>query len=116
MTEPKRHISVKETAKALGTSLRTTYRMIHEEGLPATRMGRRSYSVPVEALNEWLDNRRLHAHTTDMRTESVVAGKEVKQCHTGAKILKFGGQATQTKAAKELGARLGLKAKKRQKL
>lgn len=46
-------LSVKETAEALGVSRQTVYRMIHSEGFPSKKPGRRRVICMAE-LREWM--------------------------------------------------------------
>lgn len=46
-------LSVKETAEALGVSRQTVYRMIHSEGFPSKKLGRRRVIYMAQLL-EWM--------------------------------------------------------------
>ena len=107
-------ISVQETAQQIGVSTRQVYRLIHNDGLPAVRVGKRKMAVSVPELAKWLENRRVSGDT-GVATEPVMANKEYKQCHTGAKTHPSGGYLTQTKAAKELDFLLAQPIKRRHK-
>jgi excisionase family DNA binding protein len=104
-------ISVQETALKMGVSTRQVYRHIHENGLPAVRVGKRKMAVSVSALEQWLE-KRLVSCDTGVATESV-AVKEKKLCHTDVKTRLSTGPRSPMRAAKELGNRLGLLTERR---
>lgn len=51
----KRVMDVKEMAKYLGLCLNTAYWLLHVEGFPAVKFGRR-YLVTEDALVDWLNS------------------------------------------------------------
>lgn len=95
---------LKEAARQLGgVSTRTIRRLIERRELPAVRvLGR--VCVPAAAVREWIDRKMQPAHNQECAGPGV--RKEVKACHTVAKIVPFGGSASSTQAAKELDALL----------
>ena len=105
-------ISVQEAALKIGVSTRQVYRLIHDDGLPAVRVGKRKMAISVPDLSEWLESRMVSCNT-GQATESV-AIKESKLCHTDAKIRPSGGLRSPILAARELGSRLGLSTERRQ--
>ena len=95
----------------MGVSVRHLYRLIHDQGFPAIRIGKRRLAVLESDLREWLAGRRQVGHTED--ATGSVARRETKPCHTDAKIRLSGGRPTPTQAAKELEELLGLRTKGR---
>lgn len=47
-------INVKELAQLLGIGVNAAYDLIHVQGFPVIKTGKR-YIIPLSALNKWLD-------------------------------------------------------------
>ena len=52
--ESKLTLNISEAAAVLGVSRPTMYELLHQEGFPSFRVGKRVL-VPVEALRRWVD-------------------------------------------------------------
>ena len=63
---PRRFSSTKALADYLGASIWTVYRYIRL-GMPATRVGRRTYSFDRLRVDAWLDEHALHTATVGRR-------------------------------------------------
>ncbi|NGZ26075.1 MAG: helix-turn-helix domain-containing protein [Magnetococcales bacterium] len=106
-------VSIKDAATLLGNvSTRHVYQLIHTQGLPSMRIGKRRLAIPLHGLKEWLQQRSAPS-IIGIATGPVA--KEIRQCHTGGQTRIPGGRPTQMQAAKELGDLLGLKTERRQK-
>jgi excisionase family DNA binding protein len=98
-------LSVKDTAVMLGNvSTRHVYRLIHDEGLPVVRIGKRKMAVPTDKLKEWIALRMNPCHT--VVATGPVAKKEkpwdsIKE-NMGRIKHQSGGSLTSMRAAKEL--------------
>lgn len=47
-------VTVDEMAKIVGVSRPTAYELIHKEGFPTVRIGRRVV-IPIDSLKRWLE-------------------------------------------------------------
>lgn len=55
MLENRITITPKEAASMLGLSLTTMYELVHSDGFPCTRIGKKIL-INVEGLRKWIDN------------------------------------------------------------
>lgn len=54
---PEELLTPDEVAKMLKVKRKQVYKLIHDEGLPARRLNRRTYRVPATELLAWLEAR-----------------------------------------------------------
>ncbi|MBF0290267.1 MAG: excisionase family DNA-binding protein, partial [SAR324 cluster bacterium] len=97
-------LSISETASQIRVSVRQVYRLIHNDGLPAVRVGKRKMVVSQSKLMQWLENRQVSCEN-GFATEPVA--KEEKPWgfineNTATTKRQSGGSLTSMQAAKEL--------------
>ncbi|HEC16030.1 MAG TPA: DNA-binding protein [Sedimenticola sp.] len=102
-----------EAARQLGNvSTRTVRRMLERGDLPTVRIGR-SVRVPADAVKSWVDKNMTIPHNPTCAGQDVQGGKST--CHTGARIVPFGGSVTPTQAGRELDALLERRTERKRK-
>jgi len=85
-----------------GIHPRTVRRLIDRGDIQSKKIGRRLL-ITAESVRAYIDT---PATAKDNPTSAGHHAQERSQCHTNAKILRFGGSASPTQVAKELDALL----------
>lgn len=56
MENPKGALNVKELAAYLGVGLNVAYGLVRTPGFPALKIGERRIVVPIDSLNQWIND------------------------------------------------------------
>lgn len=95
--------SIDETARQMGgLSSRTVRRLIDRGEIPVVKVGR-AVRIPAQSVRSWIEDQLQSGHNRQCAGD---VRQEKSTCLTNAKIVRFGGRLTPTRAVKELDALL----------